>query len=206
MLLAGTVLACLVLGNIISVSSLYSPYHHHQFFLFILAFIHSDWAMGVLIVAMLLSPEVDLGGFSKQQDITIRIEDLMIVVFMFGWLARIAVTRGLTFIRNMPLNRYILLYCIVFTIATLKGMITGNVTPLKGLFFMFKYIEYFIIFYLASSIIQNEKQMWNFLRIFIFVFLLSIFMLFLKSATWIACLLHFSMEAVSLTRWEDTRF
>ena len=123
--------------------------------------------MGLLIIAMLLSPEIDLGGLSKQQDITIRIEDLLIIVFMLGWLARIAVTKGLTFIRRMPLNRFILFYSIIFVLATLKGMIMGNVSPVKGLFFMFKYIEYFIIFYLASSIIQSEKQVWNFLKIFL---------------------------------------
>ncbi len=172
MLIAGAALFFLVIGMAISTHPYAPLIIIISFFLFILAFIHSDWAMGLLIVAMLLSPEIDLGGFSKQQDITIRIEDLLIVVFMFGWLARIAVTRGLTFIRNMPVNRFILLYCIVFTIATLKGMITGNVAPAKGLFFMFKYIEYFIIFYLASSIIQSEKQMKGYLKIFLFVFII----------------------------------
>lgn len=170
MLVAGMVFLCLVLGKVISVHPYAPLLIIISFLLFILAFIHSDWAMGLLIIAMLLSPEVDLGGFSRQQDITIRIEDLLIVVFMFGWLARIAVTKGLTFIRRLPLNRFILFYCIAFTIATLKGMITQDVTPVKGLFFMFKYIEYFIIFYLASSIVQNEKQMRNFLKIFFIVF------------------------------------
>jgi len=51
-------------------------------------------------------------------------------------------------------------------------MIIGNVTPLKGLFFMFKYIEYFIIFYLASSIIHHEKQIMGFLKLFFAVFLI----------------------------------
>jgi len=172
MLIVGTIIVSLIIGKTISVYPYAPLIIIISFFLFILAFIHSDWAMGLLIIAMLLSPELDVGGFSKQQDITIRIEDLLIVVFMLGWLARIAVTKGLTFIRNMPLNRFILFYCIVFTIATLKGMIMGNVTPLKGLFFMFKYFEYFIIFYLASSIIHNEKQIQGFLKLFLVVFLI----------------------------------
>ncbi len=170
--IAGTVLLCLIIGKTISVHPYVPLLVIFSLLLFILAFIHSDWAMGLLIIAMLLSPEIDLGGFSKQQDITIRIEDLLIVVFMLGWLAHIAVTRGLTFVRRMPLNRFIFFYCIVFTIATLKGMIMGNVTPLKGLFFVFKYIEYFIVFYLASSIVQNENQMRVFLKIFLFVFVI----------------------------------
>jgi len=172
LLIAPAVFFCLVLGKVISVNP-YAPLIIIAcFLLFILAFIHSDWAMGLLIMAMLLSPEIDLGGLSKQQDITIRIEDLMIVVFMLGWLARIAVTKGLTFIRRMPVNRFILFYCIVFILATLKGMVMGNVTPVKGLFFMFKYIEYFIIFYLSSSIIQNEKQIREFLKMFLIVFVI----------------------------------
>jgi O-antigen ligase len=165
-------LLCLFMGKFISVNPYAPLLIIISFFLFILAFIHSDWAMGLLIIAMLLSPEIDLGGLSKQQDITIRIEDLLIVVFMLGWLARIAVSKGLTFIRPMPLNRYILFYCIVFVLATFKGMIIGNVTPIKGMFFMFKYIEYFIIFYLASSIVQNERQIRNYLKLFLAVFVI----------------------------------
>jgi len=170
--MAGVILLCLCLGMTISIYPYAPLLVIASFFLFILAFTHSDWAMGLLIIAMLLSPELDLGGFSKQQDITIRIEDLLIVFFLLGWLARIAVSKGLTFIRHMPVNRFILFYCIVFTIATLKGMIIGNVTPIKGLFFVFKYIEYFIVFYLSSSIIQNERQFRNFLKIFLIVFVI----------------------------------
>jgi len=169
-LIAGAIFLCLAIGKTISVHPYIPLIILISFFLFILAFTHSDWAMGLLIVAMLLSPELDLGSLSRKQDITIRIEDLLIVVFMLGWLARIAVSRGLSFIRRMPLNRFILFYTIIFTLATLKGIITGDVGLLKGLFFMFKYIEYFIVFYLASSIIQNEKQMWNYLTIFLVVF------------------------------------
>ena len=169
-LMVAGVFFCLLIGGTISVHPYAPLFIVVSFFLFILAFMHSDWSMGVLIVAMLLSPELNLGGFSKQQDVTIRIEDLLIVVFMFGWLARTAVSKGLTFIRRLPLNRFILFYCLVFTIATLKGMITQDVTPVKGLFFMFKYFEYFIVFYLASSIIQNEKQVRNYLKIFLVVF------------------------------------
>jgi len=171
MLIAG-IIALSLLGLMISFHPYIPLIILVSFFLFILAFIHSDWAMGLLIIAMLLSPEIDVGGFSKQQDITIRIEDLLIVVFMFGWLARIAVTKGLTFIRHMPLNRFILFYCVIFTLATLKGMIMGDVNPIKGLFFVFKYVEYFIIFYLASSIVQNQKQMEGFLKLFLGVFLI----------------------------------
>lgn len=170
--IAGAVLLCLITGLTISTHPYVPLIIIIGFSLFILSFIHSDWAMGVLIIAMLLSPEIDLGSFSKQQDITIRTEDLLIVVFLLGWLARIAVTKGLTFIRRMPLNRFILLYCIIFILATLKGIIAGNVVPVRGLFFMFKYIEYFIVFYLANSIITNEKQIHVFLRIFLLVFLI----------------------------------
>lgn len=158
MLIAATVLLCLVIGKAISVHPYAPLLIIISSFLFILAFTHSDWAMGLLIVVMLLSPEADLGGFSKHQDITIRIDDLLIVVFMLGWLARIAVSKGLVFIRHIPLNRFILFYCIVFILATLKGMMTGNVTPVKGLFFMFKYIEYFVVFFWPAVLFKMKNK------------------------------------------------
>jgi hypothetical protein len=170
MIFVGLGLLCTVIGLVISNSPFIPLLFIISAFLFILAFTHSDWAMGILIIAMLLSPEFVFGALSKRQDIMVRVDDLLIVVFMLGWLARTAVTRGITFIKSLPLNRVIFIYCAIFTLATLKGMIIGEVVPVKGLFFMFKYIEYFIVFYLASSIIQNEKQMKDYLKIFFLVF------------------------------------
>jgi len=126
--------------------------------------------MVVLIIAMLLSPQLTFGAISRQQDIMIRIDDLLVVIFSLAWLARTAVLKNLRFFKKFPINRVVLLYCCCCIFSTLKGVFFGSVIPLRGSFYIFKYIEYFLVFYLASGIIEDKKQIILYLKIFFVVF------------------------------------
>lgn len=161
---------CLLIGKTIASAPLLPLVLIVSIGLFIFAFAYTDSAMVLLIFMMLLSPEISFGAVSRQQDIMVRVDDLLIVVFMLAWLARSALTKNARFIRKLPVNRFILAYTLIFVLTTLKGMIIGNVQPVKGLFFVFKYIEYFMVFYLATGIITDKKQILAYLKAFIFVF------------------------------------
>ncbi|MBF0512004.1 MAG: hypothetical protein HQL13_06720 [Candidatus Omnitrophica bacterium] len=139
-------------------------------FLFITAFLNRDLAMVFLIVAMLLSPQLTIGAVSNRQDIMVRVDDLLVVIFTMVWLARSSLVKNARFIQKFPINRLVLLYCCCCIFSTLKGVFLGQVVWLRGLFFVFKYIEYFFIFYLASSNIVDKKQMVLYLKIFLIVF------------------------------------
>ena len=161
---------CLFVGKAVSTMPIVPLVVITSIFLFLFAFLYTELAMGLLIIAMLLSPEFVLGAISSQQDIVVRIDDLLIVVFMLAWVARTALTRHAHLIPKLSINRFLAFYLITFIISTTKGIIVGQVVPLKGMFYIFKYIEYLMVFYLATGIIRDRGQVATYLKIFIIVF------------------------------------
>ena len=164
------VLLCVFVGKAITMIPFIPLLIVASVFLFIFSFVYTARAMIFLIFAMLLSPEIVLGAVSRNQDITVRIDDLLIVIFMLAWLARSALDKNARFITKTPLNRLIFFYTAVFLFSTMRGMIIGDVQPLKGFFFVFKYIEYFMVFYLVAGIIRDRKQLVSYLKAFLIVF------------------------------------
>ncbi len=100
-------LLCVLIGKSITLLPLIPVVVVASVFLFFFAFVFTDRAMIVLIFAMLLSPEIVLGAVSRGQDIMVRIDDLLIVVFMLAWLARSALDKNARFIKKTPMNRLI---------------------------------------------------------------------------------------------------
>ncbi|MBF0619749.1 MAG: O-antigen ligase family protein, partial [Candidatus Omnitrophica bacterium] len=133
--------------------------------LFLLAFFRMDIALAFVIAAMLLSPEIGVGSIPKRE-VTIRIEDLLIVVLGMAWFARSAVMKGSALIPRTAVNRLVGVYCACFLVSTLRGMITDHVNPVKGAFFVLKYLEYFILFYVAVGTIVRRQQYKVYLTVF----------------------------------------
>ncbi len=162
-------LFCIFVGKAVSTVPFVPLIVAVSIFLFIFAFVYTDWAMVLLIFAMLLSPEFVVGAISRHRDIVVRVDDLLIVVFMLAWLARGAMAKDVRFIRKLPLNRPIFIFAAVLVLVTLKAMIVRDVVPTKGFFYIFKYVEYFMVFYLAAGVIRTRKQVVSYLKAFIIV-------------------------------------
>jgi hypothetical protein len=162
-------LLCITLGKAITVFPYVPLILVLSCLLFVFALVYTEQAMVLLIFAMLLSPEFVVGAVSKRQNIMIRIDDLLIVVFMLAWLARAALTKHRRAIQSLPVNRFILAFCCVLAFSTLKGMISGDIVPIKGFFYAFKWFEYFAVFYLAAGVIKDKQQIKNYIKTFIAV-------------------------------------
>jgi len=126
-------------------------------FILILTLVKPDYSLVLLILLMLLSPEIKIGSVPGR-DIVIRIEDLLIVLFFLVWIAKVAINRRLRLITKTPINVWIGLYAVLFVLSTYRGVVTAGVNPLKGTFYILKYLEYFVIFYLAANSIRSKKQ------------------------------------------------
>ncbi|MFQ5953171.1 MAG: O-antigen ligase family protein [Candidatus Omnitrophota bacterium] len=106
---------------------------------------------------MLLSPELEIGSTAGRQ-IIIRAEDLLLILVSFTWLAKMAIRKELPVIVRSPLNAPIGLYVAVLCVSTLRGMLLGNVPPLKGTFFVLKLVEYFILYFMVFNNTNTTKQ------------------------------------------------
>ncbi len=134
----------------------------------VVSFLNAELALHLILLSMLLSPEIVVGGAggislgkpaSKGDVLVLRMEDLVLMAVALAWFARTALFKELGLIRRTPLNRAILAYVVSLILATLLGVLLGNVRPLRGFFFSLKYVEYFVVYFMAVNYIQEERQL-----------------------------------------------
>jgi O-antigen ligase len=125
--------------------------------LFFIAFLKTNLALVILIFSMLLSPEFGMGGVPGRQ-VVLRLDDIFIFMLFFGWLARMAVDKEIGLIRLTPVNKPILWYIVICMISTTHGILIGTTQARTSIFYVLKYVEYFMVFFMVSNNIQDKKQ------------------------------------------------
>jgi O-antigen ligase len=146
--------------------------------IFTAAFIKIDWGLYILIFSMLLSPEYLTGetaGGSLGRGVTLRLEDLLLVLIGLSWFARNAVMKELGLFRKTPLNKPILFYMLACVLSTGFGVMAGRVELKTGSLFLLKYLEYFIVFFMMVNHVRNGTQVKRFVFcLFLTAFIVSI--------------------------------
>jgi len=127
----------------------------------VLTFIDTDFAIYALIFSMLLSPEFG-SRTTHGEGVTVRIDDVLLFIILFTWIAKTALYKDLALFKKSPLNKPIAYYTFICFFATGAGMLFHNVKPLNGLFFVLKYIEFFLVYFLVVNHVRSKKQFDNF--------------------------------------------
>jgi O-antigen ligase len=150
--------------------------------IFTAAFIKIDWGLYILIFSMLLSPEFLAGettGSSLGRGVTIRLEDLLLVLIGLSWFARNAVMKELGLFLKTPLNKPILFYMLACVLSTGFGVMAGRVELKTGLLFLLKYLEYFIVFFMMVNHVRNGAQVKRFVFcLFLTAFIVAVIGMF----------------------------
>jgi O-Antigen ligase len=130
---------------------------------FLLVFVKTEFGLYLVIFSMLLSPQLgsSAGQIAEGRRIVVRSEDILLLVVAFSWLAKTAVNKELGLAVKTPLNRPILAYVAATAIATLLGYATGTVAGVGGLFYVLKYIEYFVVYYMVVNNLIDRRQAWR---------------------------------------------
>src|SRR5438093_3100969 len=133
------------------------------FAIFLVVFVRTEFGLYLVIFSMLLAPEITAGsgGLAEHRRVVIRTEDLVLIVVAFTWLAKTAVNKELGLTLKTPLNRPILWYVVVTMIATLVGYATGTVQGLGGFFYVLKYVEYFVVYFMVANNLHDRPQAWR---------------------------------------------
>src|SRR5438105_11167610 len=129
--------------------------------LFALVFVRTDFGLYVVVFSMLLSPEFGAssgGGIAEGRTIMVRSEDFILIVIGFAWLAKTAVNKELGLVAKTPLNRPIALYIGANIVSTILGYLTGNVNGTSGFFYVLKYVEYFVVYYMVVNNVENRDH------------------------------------------------
>jgi O-antigen ligase len=143
-------------------------------------FVWPEAGLYVLIFSMLLSPEIIAGDISGKatlgRGLTLRLEDFLLVFIGLSWFARTAVDKTTGLFRKTPLNQPIATYILACFLATLWGKITGDVEGLAGFFFVLKYFEYMIVFFMVVNFVKTPDQAKRLLFcLFLTCFIVSIY-------------------------------
>lgn len=139
--------------------------------IFFISFINTDVALIILIFSMLLSPEFNTGAVPGRA-VVIRADDIFIIVIFFGWLAKMAINKDLGLLRATPLNAPLLAYIVICIVSSGVGVLQGTNNPKYSFFYILKYIEYFMVFFMVSNNINNKKQIRLFLYFLLFTCLI----------------------------------
>lgn len=138
-----------------------------------ICFFNTEMALYLILFAMLFSPEFSLGeGLAEGRSLVIRIEDVIIVIVFLSWVLKTTIYKGIGLIEKTPLNQSIAIYILVSLFSTFLGALMGNVSFLSGLLYVFKYMEYFLVFFLFISNINERDQIRRFI---IVAFIVAVF-------------------------------
>ena len=146
--------------------------------IFLVSFVNIEIGLYILIFSMLLSPEFIAGETTEMtsgRGVTLRYEDFLLVIIGASWFAKTAIFKELGLFLRTRLNTPILLYVLACVIATGFGIMMGRVSAKTGFFFVLKYIEYFIVFFMMVNHVENTGQIKRFVFfLFLTCFIVSV--------------------------------
>jgi len=115
----------------------------------------------ILICAMLLGPQFGVGGAAgegaRSRGMTLRLDDFLLLIIGFGWFLSTAVKKERGLFLKTPLNRYIAYYFLANLVATLIGYIMGYVKGIAGIFFVLKFFEYYVVYFMAVNYLKEKR-------------------------------------------------
>ncbi|MCX7927432.1 MAG: O-antigen ligase family protein [Candidatus Omnitrophica bacterium] len=137
---------------------------------FVIAFLNTNIALIIIIISMLLSPEIQAGRVATRT-VNLRVEDIFIFVVFFGWLARMAIRKELGLLRKNPLNAPIIIYFTICVVSTLLALLEGKGFPKDAFFYLLKYFEYYLIFFMVTNNLHSVFQA----KVFVYTMLITCF-------------------------------
>ena len=129
--------------------------------------VNTNFGLSILVFMMLLSPEIEVAQLPERA-VTIRIEDFLIGVVFFTWLAKMALIKEIGLFRRSVLNRPMVLYLFILTFSTLIALQQGTLRAGGSYFYLLKYAEYFVIFFMFYNNVTSKEQVQKFLAFSLF--------------------------------------
>jgi O-antigen ligase len=129
----------------------------------VVCFMNPELGLYILICAMLLGPQFGLGEATGEsvrgRGVTLRLDDFLLLIIGFSWFLSTAINKERGLFLKTPLNRYIAYYFLACLVSTLIGYIMGRVKGMAGFFFLLKFFEYYIVYFMAVNYLKEKKQM-----------------------------------------------
>lgn len=129
-----------------------------------IAFFRPKMSLALLVFSMLLSPEIGLGGVGENRNIVVRYDDILLIIIFLSWFARTALFKDKAFITSTPVQTPVLLYTSLCVLSTTIGVIRGDINATTSFFYVMKYVEYFLLYFMTVNIVESEEEVKKYLR------------------------------------------
>ena len=130
------------------------------FIIALTAFLFPKVGLFVMLFFFLISTDMQVsnGVHSTGRAVSIRIEDIVLLLVSGGWMINRAKTRSLSSFRNVPVNKPIIAMALMIVLATIFGFLKGSVPFARGVLFTLKRLEYFWLFFMTLNIMETDKE------------------------------------------------
>ncbi|HBB67282.1 MAG TPA: hypothetical protein DCZ93_08270 [Elusimicrobia bacterium] len=128
------------------------------------AFSSPKLSLGLLLFSMLFSPEIGFGALTRSRSVVIRYDDILLLIIFLAWLAKSALVKGKAFITDTPVQTPIIVYTSLCVLSTLFGILRGDINAEVAVFYVLKYVEYFLLYFLTVNVLESKEDMRKYLR------------------------------------------
>lgn len=146
-----------------------------------ISFLRGVDGLYLVIFAMLFSPEIATGIATGRtageggSGIVLRLEDVIMVAVVLGWILRSAYMGQHFGIIKTPVNTAIWIYMAACVIATLFGYLGGSVRSLSaGILHNLKYFQYFLLYFMILAHVRRKEIVVRMIWAIFIVFFLAI--------------------------------
>ncbi|MCB4790961.1 MAG: O-antigen ligase family protein [Elusimicrobia bacterium] len=111
----------------------------------------------ILVFSMLLSPEIKLVSMPGR-NVVLRVDDLLLITVFLAWLAHISFDKDWKGFVKTPLDFPLLLLFSIYFFSTILGVFRGEINLFRAIFYVLKYFEYFVLYWITANIITSTKD------------------------------------------------
>ena len=102
-------------------------------------------------------------SFHRGRGVSLRFDDFLIAVIGTAWLLKVAINKDFGIFLRTPLNLPIAFYLLACVVATANGYLTNpRVNPSVATFYILKYFEYFLVYFMAVNHLKEREQIRRF--------------------------------------------
>jgi len=130
----------------------------------VFAFLSPKLSLVLLLASMLFSPEIGLGIVPGGRSLVLRYDDILIVIIFLAWFARTAIFKHKPFITETPVQTPILVYTVLTIVSTSLGILRGDIKFETSFFYILKYVEYFLIYFMTVNVLDSKEDIKKYLR------------------------------------------
>ena len=130
----------------------------------LVAFFSPKMSLVLLIFSMLLSPEIGMGAVTGGRSAVLRYDDVLVVIMFLSWLARSAISKNKPFITDTPVQTPILIFTFICILSTAFGVLRGDIRFEAAFFYILKYVEYFLIYFMTVNIVESKEEAKKYLQ------------------------------------------